>query len=154
MKIKEINMEYNTGTNIKKNTKINHGVEQKRDTYTPPKNIFRDFAYDFYNNDLKDPKNNKRLNNRLRDILQNLEINSWDDFENLFETGMEKWPKNRIGQMKEKTRKDLELLETMALDQLLSLNIDVDTELDNINKWKLAMKTMPFEEDNNIELER
>lgn len=155
MKIKEINMEQNDCTSNTKisHTKINHEielneVELKHDTHTSPKNVFRDFAYDFYNSDIKDPKNNNHLNNRLKDILQNLEINSWGDFENLFEIGMEKWSKNRINQIKEKTRKDLELLKTMNLDQLLSLNIDIDTELNNINKWKLTMKTMQFEEEN------
>jgi hypothetical protein len=112
------------------------------------KNIFRDFTYNFYNSDIKYPKKDNHLNNTLRDILQNLEINSWNDFENLFEIGMEKWSKNRINQIKEKTYEDLKLLETMDLDQLLSLNINIDTELNNINKWKLTIKTMQFEEEN------
>jgi hypothetical protein len=124
-------------------------IKVKETNSMDDKNIFRDFAYNFYNSDIKDQKNNNYLNNRLRYILQNLEINNWDDFENLFETGMGKWSKNRINQIKEKTREYLELLETMDFDQLLSLNIDIDAELNNINKWKLTMKTVQFEEDKN-----
>lgn len=123
-------------------------IKIKETNSTNKKNIFRDFAYNFYNSDMKDPKNNNRLNNRLRDILQNLEIDSWNDFENLFEIGIEKWQKNRINHIKEKTIKDLGSLETMNIDQLLSLNSDADKELNNINKWKLTMETMQFEEDN------
>jgi len=137
-------MEYNTN-DIRKSTEKNQ--ESRVDTSITPKNIFRNFAYNFYG-DIKGQKDNSPLNNRLREILRNLEINSWDDFENLFEVGTEKWSRNRINQMKEKTRKDLELLETINLDQLLSLNTDIDTELDNIYKWKLTMKTMSFEEGN------
>jgi hydroxypyruvate isomerase len=115
---------------------------------TTTKNVFRNFAYDFYNNDIKNAKNDNDLNNKLRDILQNLEINNWDDFENLFEIGVEKWQKNRINQIKENIRKELESLETMDLDQLSSLNSDIDKELNDINMWKSTMMTMQFEEDN------
>lgn len=109
------------------------------------KNIFRNFAYNFYNEDLV--KNDNNLNRKLKKILKNLEINSWDEFDNFIEIGMDKWLKRKVNDIKEKTKNDIESISKnidREQEKLLENRLDIESKL--IEQWKADMKEMQFYE--------